>query len=113
VAVPYHHRAFHDAYGDGPHRCYICGEIVNVKWLPFAAPHGQRFKSIDGTRYAIHHVDEDDSNNEPENLRMIHQGCHVRIHPFYSRKCQPGCTCKRHDSEEHRRAALVHRKVKV
>jgi hypothetical protein len=51
----------------------------------------------------IHHADEDQSNNSPENLKPGHHGCHTIHH----RKGKPGNRKGREFSAEHCRKLSV------
>jgi hypothetical protein len=51
---------FIDDNGPGPWPCYVCGESV-VDLL-------------------VHHLDEDRTNNAPENLVAVHRSCHATLH---------------------------------
>lgn len=56
-----------DANGALPAPCSHCGETV-TEW-------GKR-----KGQGAIHHLDEDRSNNDPVNLALMHHGCHTSEH---------------------------------
>lgn len=53
---------FFAAHGEGPFPCAFCPELVEYDVVQ------------------IHHVDEDRTNNNIENLASAHGGCHTRHH---------------------------------
>lgn len=67
--APGYRKIFLEHNGSGPWKCAYepCSELVYV--------FGKR--SREG---AIHHKDEDKHNNDPENLEIMHFGCHRRHH---------------------------------
>ncbi len=65
----HYRRIFIVAYGDFPHPCYFCGEVVDGHTVP-----------CNSSAALIHHVDEDRTNNHPTNLVPSHWGCHTSHH---------------------------------
>lgn len=57
-----HIEVFFAANGFGPYPCVFCGKL------------------IDGRPDAIHHIDEDQSNDDPLNLGAAHHGGHSTYH---------------------------------
>jgi hypothetical protein len=65
-----HYRQIHrEHHGPGPWPCFFCGEPV----LPWPDEKGKR-------RQLVHHIDEDQSNDAPENLTASHWCCHSKYH---------------------------------
>ena len=60
-------RVFLALAGPPPWVCARCGEPITKIGLHADEGH-------------VHHVDQDIANNVPENLEIIHPGCHVRHH---------------------------------
>lgn len=69
--MPRNHRrtmaVFFATHGEGPWKCYFCGKMVKII--------GQN--TWDGN---VHHVDENASNDSPQNVVMTHVVCHQRYH---------------------------------
>lgn len=61
-------RVFLESRAQGPWPCFVCHELIvkigQGRW--------------DGN---IHHLDEDVTNDVPENLDIAHTVCHLRLHP--------------------------------
>lgn len=60
-------KVFLEANGSGPWPCSFCGELVHQL--------GRRRREGN-----IHHLDEDMTNDSPENLAIGHHACHARHH---------------------------------
>ena len=58
----------------GTSRCYFCNHPFIEADFPQRA----------ADNVTIHHIDEDRTNNTPENLALAHKGCHKHYH-FYRR----------------------------
>ena len=58
-----HREVFFAFNGPGPYPCFGCGEELSFY-----------------EEFCIHHIDEDHENNIPENLTVMHAGCHIRLH---------------------------------
>ena len=58
-----HREVFLAHNGPGPWACFGCEEDVVFE-----------------TAFHVHHVDEDDRNNDPINLMAMHSSCHTRLH---------------------------------
>jgi hypothetical protein len=91
-----HHRVYRDANPDDVQVCVFCGDDVYLQWDHWTL----RYVGKGRWFGVIHHVDEDKTNNNPENLVAAHGGCHTSYHRRGKhgsrRKCPPGCTCGRH-----------------
>lgn len=61
---------FYAHNGPGPYLCSFCGKDVLGWW----ADDDRK------TRLAVHHKDDDHSNNDPANLAASHTKCHSRYH---------------------------------
>lgn len=119
-------RVFIETNGDGPWSCYSCYDQVEKI--------GQ--DTWDGN---IHHLDEDATNDSPENLVIMHVICHQRFHgpssniwvkghqPWnlgkkataearahmsVSKKANPPFLGKRHTDEARAKIAAAHRGMK-
>jgi hypothetical protein len=66
-SVPRAKRVFITANGLGPWPCIHCNELI------YELGRGER-------KGNIHHKDEDPTNDVPENLEVLHAGCHVKHH---------------------------------
>lgn len=62
-------RAFFARWGEGPWRCVDCGELITER--------GRSTFSLN-----VHHIDGDETNDEPENLEPLHAICHQLRHPI-------------------------------
>jgi hypothetical protein len=63
---------FAQTYGEGPYVCYFCTEVIDRDLT-------RSTRDLD-----IHHLDHDETNNDPLNLVPSHHGCHLSYHM----KCQ-------------------------
>lgn len=64
-----HYRVFCETYGPSPWTCDHCGEPVY-----------ELGKGTGKTGGAIHHYNEDKRDNRPENIGIMHFGCHRTHH---------------------------------
>lgn len=69
-----HRLIFVAVNGLGPWPCHGCGKPVAIE------------------AFVVHHLDDDHTNNDPENLAAMHRPCHIRHHRTGTKK-----------SAEHRR----------
>src|SRR5262245_45892187 len=58
-------RIYVENYGEGPWLCGMCDEVI------------REISRKDGT---IHHIDENQTNNEITNLVILHKRCHNKHH---------------------------------
>lgn len=52
-------------------QCIFCGKIIDQEDLP---------KGHEADKLTVHHLDEDRSHNQIENLVLAHRGCHRSYH---------------------------------
>lgn len=59
-----------------PYTCYLCSKNVQCQW------DAKRRMYVGPTKWyvAIHHIDEDQANNDPKNLAIVHFDCHTAHH---------------------------------
>jgi hypothetical protein len=76
-------RLFIAAYGEFPHPCAFCGKPIEMA------------SGRSGQSAVIHHIDEDRSNNAPENLTSMHRGCHNKHHRSWELAHTPEARAKR------------------
>jgi hypothetical protein len=69
-----HREIFYAFHGPGPYTCYLCGEKVLAWWD--RDPDTEREK----TGLAVHHINGNHDDNNPENLAAAHYGCHISLH---------------------------------
>jgi hypothetical protein len=61
--------------GPGPWPCAFCGQpVARLSGFRFGEKRAQSWHGI------VHHHDENHGNNDPGNLRIGHNGCHVSYH---------------------------------
>jgi hypothetical protein len=87
--MPYYRDLFFATYGMGPWECYICKQLVY---------YGDQ---------DIHHLDENQGNNDPKNLIATHKACHLKLHSMKYRSIfgykSPSEETKRKMSEAQKR----------
>jgi 5-methylcytosine-specific restriction endonuclease McrA len=55
-------------------RCYYCGELFDEDTFESKGRHSYIPDCL------IHHLDFDRTNNQIENLELVHRSCHLKIH---------------------------------
>lgn len=56
------------------HRCVVCQKVEQTQEVLWSG------QTVTRTNLAIHHIDEDVTNNRPENLITLCKGCHLSYH---------------------------------
>lgn len=97
------------------HKCQECGAEAGT-WVCFHRTDKKRFVGIDeeeelywnGEEYedkavliqlGVAHLDQDPSNNDPDNLRVLCRGCHLRYDaPFHAVKARKTKSKKKHQA---------------